>query len=306
MTINDFTAQNIMNASHAYSTASKYHTEGRYALAMLWESLAAYYQANAYEIDPTEVIGDQYDSYPNFYDDFVSQINTLIDNSLPHNISKNSMGGFGYHGDTPIGETWGIVYSIAPNISEIYQESNWDTFIEALDEIDSDSEYYTVETFGSWVTPTDNLIVKLIEGNGKPTLAALVTCKLLKRLEDYPYLNEDDVNEREYEQDYAEQLASIRSVIRRHNLIEDHPLGDGDLEKIVWGWLCKGDSEVIEHASRGWQGSGYIEDDTPILAAMYCMGLLDLTDYDSEELADFENTLVDYAMESIDRAFREL
>lgn len=167
-------------AKFAYEQSNKYYHTARPELARLWETLAAYYQIVAYDTEPYTLMA-LFDSYDDF-EALVKHIDLLIDESLPRNISKRSMGGFGYRGDTPIGETWAIVYSIAPNVAEIYQGSNWDCFIAKLNEIDPDSEFYTIERFGSWMTPTENLMVKMITDNGKPTPAAIKVCELLDRL----------------------------------------------------------------------------------------------------------------------------
>lgn len=303
-------------AKSAYDNASAYYKQNRVALAKLWESLAAYYQAIAFDSDDNEVLAI-FDAYGD-YEAIVKRIGALVDQSLPSNISKRSRGGFGYHGDTPIGDTWGIVYNYAPNVAEIYQESNWETFIAELESVDpdSDNEYFTIERFGSWVTPTENLMVCLIDSSGKPTPASIVVCDLLERLENYPYLNEDQVSERESEQDYIEQLESIRYAISKVWLVSDNDLPKiwddrantyQKLEVVIWNWLYENDHEVIERNARGYQDSGYIKSDTPIIAALYAMGLLDLTSYDETELAELESELIDYAWNSesgIKNAFR--
>lgn len=288
-------------AKTAYGIAAKYYTEDRVALAKMWELLAAYYQAIAYDTEPYPVL-ELFERY-NDLEVLITKIDKLIDSSLPRNISKNSMGGFGYHGDTPIGETWGIVYDIAPNIAEIYQESNWDTFISELESVDPDGEYFTIERFASWASPTKNIMVRLIDDNGYPTLAAIKVVELLQCLEKYPYLDEDNVSLRESEQDTIEQLESIHSAVNQVWVNWDHPLATDKIDSNIWDFLYENDHEVIERSARGYQNSGYIKNDTAIHAAMYAMGLIDLTAYDSDDLESFENTLIEYFNEGISKAF---
>lgn len=120
-------------------------------------------------------------------------------------------------------------------------------------------------------------------------------------------MDDENVSMRESEQDYNDQIDSIHQVVRKTILVENHPLDTSDLDKVIWQWMDQNDHEVIERNSRGYSDSGWIDDDTPILAALYCLGLIDLTSYDSDELFDLESLLSDYAMNStygVNNAFR--
>lgn len=288
----------MKDSKNCYITANTYYRQDRLELAKLWELAASYYQILAYESDPYELLGE-FNKYGEF-ESLVEFIHNTLEDSLPRNVSRKSMGGFGYHGNTPIGYSWGIVYSIAPNVAEIYQESNWDIFIAELDKIDPESENYTIERFGSWITPTENLMIRLIDDNGYPTDAAILAHKLVRKLEDHPYLDEDNVSERESDQDYIEQIDSIRSAANDLMLIDTLP---DNLNGLVWEWLYENDHEVIERNARGYSDSGYIDDNAPIYCALYCMGYIDLEYYDSDELAALEDQIESYIWQGITRAF---
>lgn len=278
---------------HAYTMANKRYDRGYVALSKLWELSAAYLTESLYGIEVLPTV-DYY------FADSVGKIDSLIYNSDPKNISH-----FGYHGDTPIGVTWGIVTSIAPNIAEIIDESNWECFIKEMKTLETltEEELYTIERFASWASPTENLMVKLIDDNGYPTIAAIKVLELLNRLADYPLLDEDDYSQRESDSDYQGNIDSIRSAMNSVMLIDETPDNDTG---IVWEWLYENDPQAIESASSGYSGAGGYIADEPIYVALYCLGWIDLSAYDENELADFESELLDYTMRDFNRALRTI
>lgn len=136
-------------------------------------------------------------------------VSYTIKTSDPKNIPN-----FGYHGDTPLGDTWGIVYSYAPNVATLLDDSNWESMLHELDQIDPDSENYTIERFNSWITPTENLMIRLITDDGIPTEEAKLAYELLTRLDNYPVLDEDDYSAKEY----GAELECIRDYVRYSDL----------------------------------------------------------------------------------------
>jgi hypothetical protein len=179
--------------------------------------------------------------------------------SDPREISRRSMGGFGYHGDTPIGDTWAIMYSYAPNVSNLLEDSNWEVISE--DMIERFSDDTTIERFSSWFTPTENLMIRMINECGLPTAAAVAIKGWLDKLNLYPVADEDHWSNKEYESEGDCIYQELR-YLSIDNL-------DENVSK-VWSWL--GDNNKYSE-------DGYF-DSSDIRDACESLGLLEESDND--------------------------
>lgn len=169
--------------------------------------------------------------------------------SNPDKLHKDSIwNGGSYHGETPLGESWGIVYVYAPNVAELLEDSNWEVLLDRLYALFGNQEDtpYTVENIHHWATPLRYLIVELINTSGKPTEIAEYIHNALMMLSDYPVLDEEDFSKRESEaQDsaltgslhYAANRSDYWAVINEDSLIAyayqnfDRAVSDSE------GWL---------------------------------------------------------------------
>lgn len=191
-----------------------------------------------------------------------------ISDKLKASNLKNSPSNFVYYGETPLGDTHAIVHSIAPNIATMLDDSSWEVWTKELDRVDPDSEYYTIERFSSWLTPTEHIMIQLIDESGKPTEVSRLAYELVKRLENYPILDESDYSEREYNA----SLESIRDYARYSSDIDSDTLPE-DYVYLVWRELD--DSNIYAE-------EGYFSD-SDLYDAFYELGFIT---EDSEEDSD--------------------
>lgn len=287
----------IKDISSAMNNARDYRAKNLSALANLWQ---------LYAIDLALLMLGDPDVLPD--GDLVEYCDKTVFNSHPREISRNSLGGFGYHGDTPIGETWAIILAYAPNVADTLSESNWQVLTEDFE--DQYPHDYTIERFGSWITPTENLMVRMINDNGAPTEAARLALTWHEQLDNYPVANEDHFSQLESEYEYTANLESIDSTIRKHWLIAEPKTEWSDFKnrfmkhnEYIQMWLYENDPDAIEQASYGYSGGGGYLEDTPVLAALYALGWLDRESYDDSEWEKIENALEEYAMDGIRSAF---
>lgn len=236
-------------------------------------------------------------------------MNNTIDTWVKERLSAGAKRtGFGYWGNKPLGESWGMVFGYAHANNSLLEESNFRVMVKWVSEkFEEDSDFEAVEFGGAFGT-IEHLIIRLTNQDGSISRIAHYVYGLLQKLEDYPVLDESDWSEREWESDYLGNMESIRSVIRDHQIDPHFDYGQDScsprpLEVIVRDWLNENDPDSIDHASTGYSdGGGYIES-IPVLGALYALGALWRGTYTDKEWADIEDVLEAYVMIEVSHAF---
>lgn len=151
--------------------------------------------------------------------------------------------GGSYHGDLPLGESWGYVMSYAPNVAETLDESNWQCLIADLDKRyeNSDQDEYAIEGVSHYITRLEYLYVRLLDDSGNPTDIAQFIYDVLRKLDDYLVYNEDHYYELEYEYN-SELMADIaRSMV---NLVSpDYWFEESD----IINWMATSHYRTAQH-----------------------------------------------------------
>jgi hypothetical protein len=139
----------------------------------------------------------------------------------------NRREGYGYYGDTPLGDTWGIVYSFAVSAdgSEL-GESNYRTLVKWLEESYPDD--FTDETFGGFFGRVDHIMIRLVNEDGSLSDVAKFVYDKLIDLDNYPVWDEEDFSQRELDS----QFESVKSEVSQY-LIEGIDPGES-AATILW------------------------------------------------------------------------
>ncbi len=115
----------------------------------------------------------------------------------------NKLTDFSYHGELPLGETWGITFSRHRD-SDVLENSNFEVISDDLMEKFPDD--CQVENFNHWAVGwVDNLCVKMIDDKGNCTEAGKLAFGWKENLENYPIACEMHFSEKERE-DFLETL----------------------------------------------------------------------------------------------------
>jgi hypothetical protein len=110
-----------------------------------------------------------------------------------------------------------VPFTYCPNVSELLDDSNWETIQACLAEADPTGDDYQVCSFGHWATPYKLVTVRA------GSKAHAEAERIVAALADYPVLDEEDFSEREHEA----QLERLEDIIRDIERDVD-PDGDGD------------------------------------------------------------------------------
>ena len=136
----------------------------------------------------------------------------LVNESNPRNIRD-----FGYHGETPIGKTWAMAFSVHRD-SDILGESNW-----AVISADMERRFpedVTIERMGHWAVGwVDYLLVRMLDDDGQLTEAGDAALDWKDKLDRYPVADENDYSERESEEAYRSSMEEINTTL-------NHAAGD--------------------------------------------------------------------------------
>lgn len=145
---------------------------------------------------------------------------------------------FGYSGDLDLFNTWGLCGPSQHRDSDILTESNYATIVEDLeDRFPDDVEVVSANHWAvGWV---EQLAVRVLGDDGKPTEAFEAVYEWNEALKNYPIADESDFSRREYE-DCLETIEFICPTweFERDNqtyaVNEDMP---DDWLSEIFGWL---------------------------------------------------------------------
>lgn len=122
--------------------------------------------------------------------EYVTACTKCVEASHPKALREASLFNFVYYGDTPIGDTWGIVYSKVVNEASPLVESNFDTIVNELKTYYPDD--YRIERFGHDVVgPIEHILVRIFTDEARITAAGLCCARVWQELENYMVLDEE-------------------------------------------------------------------------------------------------------------------
>lgn len=173
---------------------------------------------------------------------------------------------FGWYGDDPetVGVTRCLAFSQSRNAGAI-ERTNWSFILDALREVDPEGVNWRVESFGHWALGSvDQVLFTVYDAEGEYTPAWVGAFHLKESLDDYPVLDEEELNRVEYDELCDYLTAEVPIVWGRFSgeipegLIErvlDIVYGSGDYcraEDIPFG--------VLEQAVEDAYAKGLLED----------------------------------------------
>lgn len=138
---------------------------------------------------------------------------------------------FHYRGDKDLGRTWALTFSKSPG-SGLAEESNYAAIKEDLEKRfpkDVSDERFSHFAVG-WL---DQLLVRMLDKNGKVTKAGIAALEWKDRLESYPVADDEDYSRREFE-------ATIDNIKFEGSL--DEPTAQA-----VYDWLSENDQMALEN-----------------------------------------------------------
>jgi hypothetical protein len=163
---------------------------------------------------------------------------------------------FSYHGDKDLGRTWAITFSKSRD-SGLLEQSNYDSVKGDLEKRfpkDVSDERFSHFAVG-WL---DQLLVRMLDRNGKVTKAGIAALEWKDRLEDYPAADEEDYSRRELE-------ATIDNIKFEGGL-------DETTAQAVYDWFFENDQMAIESSD----GRGGYPSREEIDKALKALGLMEL------------------------------
>ncbi len=181
---------------------------------------------------------------------------------------------FGWHTQYELDDpdAWGIIYTHNRD-SGLLAQSNAEQIAQALAPFFEDEDPDVIsERYGHWLCGwVDGYAVRPLK-NGVITPAFSALCKLYKRMEDYPVLNDEDYSAKEYE-------AGLKYISDNGSRFVVDGAPDDWPEK-VWKWLW--DSEEFQRELDNTDDTGPSPKDAAMKTALKALGLLD-DYYDDEE-----------------------
>lgn len=173
---------------------------------------------------------------------------------------------FGYHGDLPLGETWGFTFSVHRD-SDRLERSNWEVI--STDLLKKHPNTVEIVHCGHWAVGwLDHLAVKMIDQNGRITRAGIDILDWLEKLSDYPVADEDHYSELEYTENYDNALESIRSETYRADMVDNLP---ENWRGLVYEWVYENNPDEIQRSED--QSEGWIDTET-IMEACKALGYI--------------------------------
>ena len=138
---------------------------------------------------------------------------------------------FSYRGPVDLGGTWAITFSQTRD-SGLVEQSNYAAIKEDLEK--RFPKDVRDEQFSHWgVGWVDNLLVRMLDKNGKVTEAGIAALEWKDRLEDYPVADDEDYSRRELE-------ATLDNIKFEGGL-------DEDTAQKVFDWLWINNQRALEN-----------------------------------------------------------
>lgn len=130
-----------------------------------------------------------------------------------------------------------VPFTYCPNVSEILDDSNWESLQQGLAEADPTGDDYQVCSFSHWATPYKFLTVR----PGSKAHAEAERC--VAAMADYPVLDDEDFSEREY----AAQCEAIEDALRPLTIEDDGAEVDSEqLAAAMFSDLWEHDQSALE------------------------------------------------------------
>jgi hypothetical protein len=165
-----------------------------------------------------------------------------------------STGDFYYRGEKDLGRTWAMTFSRNRD-SGLLEQSNYDVIKEDLEKKfpkDVSDERFTHFAVG-WI---DQLLVRMLDKNGKVTKAGIAALEWKDRLERYPVASDEDYSRRQLE-------AALDNIASEGSL-------DETTAQAVYDWL----EENNERALQDEDGKGGYPSREEINTALKALGVL--------------------------------
>jgi hypothetical protein len=170
---------------------------------------------------------------------------------------------FSYRGDKDLGRTWATTFSKSRD-SSILEQANYVAIKEDLEKRfpkDVSDERFSHFAVG-WL---DQLLVRMLDKNGKVTKAGIAALEWKDKLESYPVADDEDFSRREFE-------ATLDNIKWEGSL--DEPTAQA-----VYDWLSENDQMALEDVD----GKGGYPSKKQIDAALKSLGLLKSEEDEEEE-----------------------